>query len=98
MEELLARLKRRLPDWKDEELLQDLLEDAKAFILAYTSRDEMPEALENVQVAIATILFNRMGMEGEIRHGEGSADRTVEAIPEDIRRQLNPYRRVRTVQ
>ena len=95
---MLERLKQRLPDGTSEALLQELLQSAEGVICAYTARAEMPEALSATQLEIAVILFNRMGMEGEIRHGEGSADRTVEAIPEDIRRQLNPYRRVRTVQ
>ena len=80
---MLARLKRRLPDAKDDALLTDLLEEARAFILAYTGRDEVPETLGDAQVRIAAILFNRMGMEGEASHGEGGVTRTNGCVISD---------------
>lgn len=64
---MLDRLKRRIPDAQDEQLLLDLLEDAGRFIRAYTGRDSVPEPLEGVQVSLAAVLFNRIGMEGETR-------------------------------
>lgn len=94
---MLEKLKRRIPDAKDDGLLMDLLADADLFICAYTGRTEVPEALAGAQVALAALFFNRMGMEGELRHAEGDAQRTVESLPEDIRRQLNPFRLGRTV-
>jgi len=89
---MLAKLKRRLPDAADDALLSDLLDEAGAFIRAYTRRDEMPAALEDAQVRIAAILFNRMGMEGESSHGEGGVTRTAEALPADLRSWLNGWR------
>lgn len=94
---MLEKLKRRLPDAKDDALLTDLLEEARAFILAYTGRDEVPETLGDAQVRIAAILFNRMGMEGEASHGEGGVTRTAEALPEDLKRWLNRERLAKTV-
>lgn len=94
---MLAKLKRRLPDAADDALLNDLLEEAGAFIRAYTRRDEVPAGLEDAQVRLAAVLFNRMGMEGEVSHGEGSVTRTVEALPEDLKRWLNQWRVARTV-
>jgi hypothetical protein len=94
---MLERLKRRIPDAADDALLSDLIDDAGGFICAYTGRDEVPDALRAAQIALAAVFFNRMGMEGEVRHAEGSAERVAEMLPEDIRRQLNPFRLARAV-
>ena len=94
---MLARLKRRLPDADNEALPEDLLEDAGRMIRAYTRREEVPEVLEGVQVEIAAMLYNRMGMEGESSHEEGSLHRSAESLPEFVRCQLAPYRLARTV-
>ena len=94
---MLEKLKRRIPDAADDALLEDLLDDAAAMILAYTGRDAVPEVLEAAQLALAAAAYNRMGMEGERDHGEGGVTRSVDALPEDIRRQLNPYRLAKAV-
>ena len=94
---MLAKLKRRLPDATDDALLNDLLAEAGAFICAYTRRAAVPEGLEDAQVRVAAILFNRMGMEGERVHGEGGVNRTAEMLPEDLVRWLNGWRLARTV-
>lgn len=94
---MLAKLKRRLPDAVDDALLNDLLAEAGAFICAYTHRDEVPAALEDAQVKIAAIAFNRMGMEGESAHSEGGVSRTAESLPEDLKRWLNSWRLAKTV-
>ena len=94
---MLAKLKRRLPDAADDALLNDLLEQAGAFIRAYTRRNEIPEGLEDAQIHIAAILFNRKGMEGEISRDEGGVSRTAEMLPEDVKKWLNPWRVAKTV-
>ena len=43
---MLEKLMRRLPDARDDERLSDLLEEAGAFICAYTRRAAVPAALE----------------------------------------------------
>ena len=97
MTAMLARLKRRLPDAADEALLGDLLSEAGAFLRAYTNRTELPEALEDAQMRVAVILYNRMGMEGESSHSEGGVARTAEMLPEDLKRWLNGWRVARTL-
>ena len=94
---MLAKLKRRLPDAADDALLTDLLSEAGAFIRAYTRRCEVPEDLEDAQIRIAAILFNRMGMEGENAHSEGGVSRTAEMLPEDVKKWLNAWRVAKTV-
>lgn len=95
---MLEKLKRRIPDAKDDALLAELIEAAGQAICAYTGRAAVPAALEAAQLEIAAMLFNRMGMEGESDHDEGSLRRSAESLPEFLRRQLNPYRLGRAVE
>ena len=94
---MLAKLKRRIPDADNDALLCDLLAEAGAFLRSYTCRDSVPDDLADAQVHIAAVLYNRMGMEGESRHDEGGVSHTAEALPEDLRRWLNAWRRARTL-
>ena len=78
-------------------MLQEDVHDAgDPYVLGHP-RDAGPEALEAAQLALAAAAYNRMGMEGERDHGEGGVTRSVDALPEDIRRQLNPYRLAKAV-
>ena len=94
---MLAKLKRRLPDAVDDALLEDLLSEAGAFIRAYTRRADVPAELEDAQIHLAAVLFNRMGMEGEVSRNEGGVSRTAELLPEDVRRWLNAWRMARSL-
>ena len=97
--ELLTRLKRRLNITGEEkdELLCDLLADAHALLLAFMNRTELPEALFPALIRLACILYNRLGIEGESHHSEGSVSMTVDSLPQEITLQLMPYRLLRTV-
>ncbi|MDD2649312.1 MAG: phage head-tail connector protein [Eubacteriales bacterium] len=96
--ELLDRLKSRIDgaDGKDE-LLSELLTDAGDAIKAYTCRDYVPDCLVSAQVRLAAILFNRQGMEGESSHSEGGVSVASDALPEEIKAQIRPYRLARTM-
>ena len=94
---MLSKLKRRLSDLQDDLLLQDLLDAAAGTICAYTGREAVPAALEAAQLDIACIIFNRMGMEGESAHSEGSVSHTAESLPEFLKRQMNPFRLAKAV-
>ena len=97
--DLLIRLRRRLQvtDGGQDALLCDLLADANALMLAYMGRTELPGALEGVQCQLAAILYNRLGMEGESRRGEGGVSITVDTLPADIKAQLTPWRLCKAV-
>lgn len=94
---MLNRLKRRIPDADNDALLKDLLADAGNMICAYTGRNDVPDMLEGVQIEIAAMLYNRIGMEGESAHSEGSVSHAADSLPEYVRRQLNPWRLARAV-
>ncbi len=93
---MLEKLKRRIPDAKDDALLGDLLAQAGAFVRSYTRRDVVPDELMDAQIEIAAMLYNRMGMEGESAHSEGGVSRTAAALPDDLRAWLNCWRLART--
>lgn len=78
-------------------VLEAVLEDARGMILACTGRTELPLALETAQVQLAAVLYNRLGTEGESSHSEGGVSRAMDALPDDIRRQIAPYRLARVV-
>lgn len=93
----LAALRARLPGEQGEDaLLLSLMEDAAALICALTWRKEVPPELENAQLRLAVVFFNRMGMEGESAHQEGDVRRSVEGLPEDLRKEIFAFRRACT--
>ena len=75
----------------------DLLADAHALMLAFMNRTQLPEALFPALIRLACILYNRLGIEGESHHSEGSVSMTVDSLPQEITLQLMPYRMLRTV-
>ena len=85
------RLAARLEGVADAQL-DLLLTDAEGMLLACTGRSVLPDALVTAQVQLAAVLYNRRGTEGETAHGEGGVTRTMEGLPEEIRRQIAPYR------
>ena len=90
----IERLAARLPGVSYSQLEQ-LMGDADGMLLAYTGRSALPKALETARMQLAVVLYNRQGAEGETAHSEGGVSRTMEGLPEDIRRQVAPYRLAR---
>lgn len=97
-QELLENLRLRLPDARDaaDALLASLLRDAAAMICALTWRSAVPAGLQNAQLRLAVIFFNRMGMEGESDHAEGDIRRSAQDLPEALRREIFSYRVAKT--
>ena len=93
----LAALRARLPGEQGEDtLLLSLMEDAAALICALTWRKEVPPELENAQLRLAVVFFNRMGMEGEKDHQEGDVKRSVTDLPGALRKEIFSFRRACT--
>lgn len=97
-QEMLASLRTHLPEAEEGEtpLLLSLLEDAGALICALTWRECVPAALQNAQVRLAVILYNRMGMEGEREHAEGDVRRAADDLPDGLRREIFAFRKAAT--
>ncbi len=94
MSEYLDKLKRRLrvTDSEQDAFLEDLITDASAFAQGYTGRSPLPEAAEPVIVELAAISFNRLGMEGQTDHAEGSVSIRVDGLPAMLKAQLDAVR------
>ena len=83
----------------EDPLLNLLLDKASSYVLNYTRRTVIPETLESVQVDLAVIYYNRIGIEGEQGRTEGGIARTIYVLnndmPKSITDQLNPFRKVK---
>ena len=82
----------------DEDLLEQLLEDAESEILDYCNRDVLLPRMLGLQRELAIIYYNRLGSEGESSRSEGGVSVSYSTdIPENIKRRLNSYRRLKAV-
>ncbi len=64
-----AKVQRRVPDLKlesNQQLLQDLIEDAFTQIIIYSRADKYKKEWDNVLVNCVVVLYNYMGTEGSI--------------------------------
>lgn len=91
---MLERLKRRLhmTDDASDALLGDLIDDATAFVLNYTGRTSLPNALRGVATEMAAGNYNRLGLEGVVSHSEGGVSDTLELLPPPMRAMLDGFR------
>lgn len=80
---------------KDEDLLEVLLDDAEAFVKAYTNRTRIPKPLQKTVRDLALISYNRMGTEGENSRSEGGESYSFDNAPKQIYDILNRYRLAR---
>ena len=90
----LEKLK-KLTGEKDEELLQILMEDATAWVLAYTNRTRLVSGLDKTVWDLAVIALNRMGAEGEAARTGSGESYTFDDAPRQIYDVLNRYRLAR---
>ena len=96
----VAKLKAVVESGDSDEVLNILLEDAKAFVLAYTGRgeDRWLAVFDGFAREIAGIAYSRRGDEAVTAKKEGDLSvRYVEAgdLPRRVRRGLNMYRVLR---
>ena len=90
----LEKLK-KLTGEKDEELLQVLLEDATAWVLAYTNRTRLVSGLDKTVRDLAVIALNRIGTEGEAARTGAGESYTFDDAPWQVYDVLNRYRLAR---
>ena len=75
------------------------LEQADTLIRGYLALDALPTgpSMDNARAMLALVLYNRRGVEGELKRAEGDVVSWFEALPEIIRLQLRPFRNARAV-
>lgn len=96
----LEKLKIRLEikDTTQDELFNMVLEDAETEILDYCNRDVLLPRMLGLQRELAIVYYNRLGSEGESSRSEGGVSVSYSTdIPENIKRRLNSYRRLKAV-
>ena len=91
----LERFKILIPDEKNEDLLQELLNRAESAIKR--KRRTPPEfpmesQFADLQIEIAVFLYNKLGSEGETSHSENGVSRTYENahIPDSMLNTIIP--------
>lgn len=83
---------------EDIDLLEQLLEDAEAEILDYCNRDSLLPRMLGLQRELAIVYYNRLGSEAESSRSEGGVSVSYSTdIPENIKRRLSSYRRLKAV-
>lgn len=87
----LEKLKKMTGE-SDEALLSLLLEDAEAFVLAYTNRTKLIEPLKKPVRGLVVIAYNRLGTEGESSRSGGGESYSFDNAPKQIYDVLNRYR------
>ena len=93
----LERLKIRITETTNDRELEDILESAKAVILSRRFPfDTQPAVLEtkymDLQIRIATEMFNKRGAEGETAHSENGISRSYSSasVSEELLREITP--------
>lgn len=79
----------------DDALLGLLLEDAEAFVLAYTNRTVIIPELKKSVRDLALIAYNRRGTEGESSRSGAGESYNFDNAPEQIYSILKRYRLAR---
>lgn len=81
-----------------EAQLQVILDLVIQEFLDYTSQEEIPAGAEAVIIQMAIISYNRLGSEGLSSQGySGVSESYLNEYPENIRKQLNRYRKLKTL-
>lgn len=93
----LERLKIRITEKVDDEVLSDILESAKAVIMSRRfpfgeQPTEIEEKYKDLQIRIAVEMFNKQGAEGETAHSENGISRSYASanISEDLLKEITP--------
>jgi hypothetical protein len=93
----LERLKIRITEKVDDNVLLDILASAKAVILSRRfpfgeQPTELEEKYKDLQIRIAVEMFNKQGAEGETAHSENGISRSYASasVSEDLLKEITP--------
>lgn len=89
----IEKMKLLIPEEKNENILNMLLERAGKTICNFCNIKSVPDELEDVKVDIAVKLYNRMGQEGSTSYGEGGKSQSFgDILSSDVRKELYKFR------
>ncbi len=96
---MLAKIKLLLgiTDTSQDDLLEQLIEDAIEDILIWTNRSELPASLESPVRQITIMRYNKIGVEGQNSHSEGGISRNFEDLPQSLQSTINQKRLAKLV-
>ncbi len=97
---LILKLRLGIEGVEKDPLLLTLLGSAKNYILSYTGRkeDSWLDIFDDLQIKIAGIDYNKLGIENLSSQTEGSISNSyIDDYPKDITNILNKYRVCRVV-
>ncbi len=97
---IILKLRLGIEGVEKDPLLLTLLDSAKNYILSYTGRKEEKwiPIFDDIQVKIASIDYNKLGIENLSSQTEGSISNSyIDDYPKDITNILNKYRVCRVV-
>lgn len=86
---------KKLTGESDEELLSLLIDEAEAFVLAYTNRTKLISGLDKAVRDLAVIALNRMGTEGETGRSGSGETYNFDNAPKQVYDIMNRYRLAR---
>ena len=94
----LEKLKMRLgiKDTSQNTLLESILEDVEADMLAFTNRTELLPSMSSLQIKIAIIEYNKQGSEGMSSDSQGGKSQSwIDGLPQDVVAALTSFRRLK---
>lgn len=94
----LDKLKARLgiKDASQDALLESILEDVGADMLAITNRTELLPSMSSLQIKIAIIEYNKQGSEGMSSDSQGGKSQSwIDGLPSDVQGALTSFRRLK---
>lgn len=94
----LEKLKTRLgiTDSSQDALLESILEDVGADMLAITNRTELLPGMSSLQIKIAIIEYNKQGSEGMSSDSQGGKSQSwIDGLPNDVQSTLTSFRRLK---
>ena len=91
----VEKIKLLIPEEKDENMLNMLLERAGRTICNFCNIESVPDELEDVKIDIAVKIYNRMGQEGSTSYSEGGKSQSFgDILSADVKRELYRFRKL----
>lgn len=87
-----------IQDNSKDNLLSYLISNAKQKILTYTNQTEILPSMEYIVDELVILRYNKLGSEGLQSESFSGVSQTFnQDIPQDIKSQLNQFRRLKTL-
>lgn len=96
MDELVAELAELLETDKVNKL-KIIVRRAESFITTTTGTEEWKDIDPDLQMEVALIMWNKLGIDGESLHSEGSYSSQFETLPKMLQVRLNRFNKAKAL-